>query len=133
MEMIACFILILVVMRVAAAVEEPMYEADMSKDKFKAITAQKDLVWQKKMLAVPLSIGATLGFLGFVSSYVSGAAYNPARVLGGCVCGHDCSKIWVYWIGEFVGGALAGVFDLFVFQTEAIKEQDIDQFYYGES
>jgi len=133
MELIVTFILVLVVFRVVAGVRAPVYTENMTKEQFIAVTAKKDLFWHKKMLAVPFAIGAALGFLGFPSGYVSGGFYNPAIVFGGCLWGNNWSKIWVYWLGEFAGGALAGVFDFIVFEHHPRHEDaDVSQFYANE-
>ncbi|KAJ3123868.1 hypothetical protein HK100_011455 [Physocladia obscura] len=56
----------------------------------------------------PLSIGFTLGFLGLMGGSVSGGAFNPARVFGPAVLTGNFHNHWIYWIGDFIGAALAG-------------------------
>lgn len=124
MEMICTFILVTVVFRTAAGVYEPHFNRDMDADQIKETKAKKRQVWMKKNF-VPIAIGFTLGFLSFASSFVSGGAYNPARALGGCVVGTDCGKIWVYFIGDFVGGILAGLFHFWF--IELPHEQAADE------
>lgn len=135
MEMIACFILVLTVFRVAAAVKDPQYKSDMTKAEFEKVHSVRTQISYKKLTAIPLAIAAALGYLSFATSYVSGGAYNPSRALGGCVAGADCSDIWIYFIGDFVGGALAGVFHYFVFETPHIvsEEVNIDNYYSNEA
>lgn len=124
MEMFCAFILVTVVFRTAAGVKEPRFVEGMDDKQLRDVRHKKRQVYIKKHYA-PIAIGFTLGFLAFVSSYVSGGAYNPARALGGCVVGTDCSDIWIYFIGDFVGGALAGLFHYWFFEiphTEASDE-----------
>lgn len=132
MEMIATFILVFIVFRIAAGVEEPRHKADETAEESQSVNMQKRYVWLKKMLA-PVVIGFTLGFLALPSAYISGGAYNPARVLGGCVVGLNCSQIWIYFIGEFVGGALAGLFHFWVYELDYPKgEEPEDPYLAGE-
>lgn len=128
MEMIATFILVLIVFRIAVGVEEPRHKADETAEENRIVKRKKLLVWLKKVLA-PLVIGFTLGYLALPSAYISGGAYNPARVLGGCVIGTDCSDIWIYFIGEFIGGALAGLFHFWVFEWDYPTEEPIEDPY----
>jgi len=60
----------------------------------------------------PLSIGFTLGMLSLVGGTVSGGAYNPARVFGAAMCSGIWTGQWVYWIGDFLGAAAGGWFQL---------------------
>lgn len=128
MEMITTFILVFVVFRVAAGVAEPRHIADESAEKNKLVKDEKRQVWMKKNF-LPIAIGFTLGFLSFPSSFVSGGGYNPARALGGCVVGTDCSDIWIYFIGEFIGGALAGLVHFWLFEWPHSDEEEIEDPY----
>ncbi|KAI8919433.1 aquaporin-like protein [Powellomyces hirtus] len=56
----------------------------------------------------PFAIGFTLGFLGLIGGSVSGGAFNPARVFGPALLSGNWSHHWIYWIGDFIGAALAG-------------------------
>jgi aquaporin Z len=56
-----------------------------------------------------LAIGFTLLAAVVAIGRVTGAAINPAVALGGSVWGlFSWSALWIYWVAEFVGGALAG-------------------------
>ncbi|KAI8908546.1 aquaporin-like protein, partial [Gorgonomyces haynaldii] len=57
----------------------------------------------------PIAIGFTLGFLTLIGGTVSGGAFNPARVFGpALVSGNAWDNMWLYWIADFAGAALAG-------------------------
>ena len=56
----------------------------------------------------PLSIGLTLGFLGLLGGSVSGGCFNPARAFGPALINGNFENHWIYWIGDFIGAALAG-------------------------
>jgi len=60
----------------------------------------------------PLSIGFTLGLLSLVGGSVSGGAYNPARVFGAAMCSGIWDGQWLYWIGDFLGAAAGGWFQI---------------------
>lgn len=61
----------------------------------------------------PIAIGFTLGFLCFIGGSVSGGAFNPARVFGPALVSGDWDHHWLYWIGDFLGGASAGLIQKF--------------------
>ncbi|KAI9204424.1 aquaporin-like protein [Polychytrium aggregatum] len=56
----------------------------------------------------PVAIGFTLGFLGLLGGTVSGGAFNPARVFGPALLTGSWNNHWIYWVGDFLGAALAG-------------------------
>lgn len=72
----------------------------------------------------PLSIGMTLGFLCFLGGSVSGGAFNPARVFGPGLCAWSWDSMWLYWIGDFTGAALAGLVHQNFFASSLVKSND---------
>lgn len=56
-----------------------------------------------------LAIGLTVAMDILVGGPISGAAMNPARVLGPAVIGGEWNAHWIYWVGPLVGGGLAAV------------------------
>ncbi|KAJ3026176.1 UNVERIFIED_CONTAM: hypothetical protein HDU68_006093 [Siphonaria sp. JEL0065] len=68
----------------------------------------------------PLAIGFTLGFLGLIGGSVSGGAFNPARVFGPAVLTGNFHNNWIYWVGDFLGAALAG-WTQHLFAHEAVQ------------
>jgi len=56
-----------------------------------------------------LAIGSTITLDILFGGPLTGAAMNPARVLGPAVAANFWKDHYVYWIGPFVGGALAGL------------------------
>jgi glycerol uptake facilitator-like aquaporin len=71
-----------------------------------------------KASLAPVSIGLTLGFLCFIGGSVSGGAFNPARVFGPGLCAWNWDYMWLYWLGDFTGAALAGVVQQRLFATK---------------
>ncbi|KAJ3083666.1 aquaporin-like protein [Rhizoclosmatium globosum] len=68
----------------------------------------------------PIAIGFTLGFLGLIGGSVSGGAFNPARVFGPAVLTGNFRNNWIYWVGDFLGAALAG-WTQHLFAHEAVQ------------
>ena len=66
-------------------------------------------------LAVGLAV--TMGILA--GGAVSGAAMNPARVLGPAIVGGEWSAHWVYWFGPLVGAGLAALLYDFLYSKRA--------------
>jgi aquaporin TIP len=57
----------------------------------------------------PLAIGFTVLAQIFVGAPFSGASMNPGRSFGPAVVAWDFTNHWVYWLGPFVGAALAAL------------------------
>jgi aquaporin Z len=72
-----------------------------------------------------LAIGFTIVVAAIAGGSLSGGAFNPAVgtgpiVVNAIVNGGSLSDLWIYWVGPFLGGAVAaGVFRL---QEEGIKQ-----------
>jgi aquaporin Z len=57
-----------------------------------------------------LAIGFTVVTGAYAVGSISGGAFNPAVAFGLTVMGKSLvTNIWIYWVAELVGGALAGV------------------------
>jgi aquaporin Z len=57
-----------------------------------------------------LAIGATVLAMALAVGKYSGGAFNPAVALGLCIQKSMCwEKLWVYFVGAGVGGALAAI------------------------
>jgi aquaporin TIP len=57
----------------------------------------------------PLAIGFTVLAQIFVGAPFSGASMNPGRSFGPAVVAWDFTNLWVYWVGPFLGAALAAL------------------------
>lgn len=68
-----------------------------------------------RMNFAPLAIGLTLGFLCFLGGSVSGGAFNPARATAPAVLALKFKHLWVYWVGDMAGAAIASLLYIFVF------------------
>lgn len=57
----------------------------------------------------PLAIGFTVLAQIFVGAPFSGASMNPGRSFGPALVAMDFTNHWVYWVGPFIGAALAAL------------------------
>lgn len=56
-----------------------------------------------------LAIGLAVTMAILAGGAISGAAMNPARVLGPAIIGGEWAAHWVYWVGPLVGAGLAAL------------------------
>ena len=63
----------------------------------------------------PLVIGLTLGLLALIGGASSGGTFNPAIAFAPSLYSGNWDQIYIYWVGEFAGGATAAVLHRFVF------------------
>ncbi|KAL0877966.1 hypothetical protein Bca101_027672 [Brassica carinata] len=69
----------------------------------------------------PLAIGLIVGANIVVGGPFSGASMNPARAFGPALVGWRWHDHWIYWVGPFLGGALAAViYEYMVIPTEPL-------------
>lgn len=67
----------------------------------------------------PLAIGLVVGANILVGGPFSGASMNPARAFGPALVGWRWDDHWIYWVGPFIGGALAAlIYEYMVIPTE---------------
>lgn len=57
----------------------------------------------------PLAIAFIVGANILVGGPFSGASMNPARAFGPALVGWRWHSHWVYWLGPFIGAAIAGL------------------------
>lgn len=67
----------------------------------------------------PLVIGLTIGFLATLGSSVSGGAFNPLRVTAPAFFTLNFNYVWIYWVGDCIGGILAGLVHYHVFEDNS--------------
>ncbi|KAI3454266.1 hypothetical protein Pfo_010929 [Paulownia fortunei] len=68
----------------------------------------------------PLAIAFIVGANVLVGGPFDGASMNPARAFGPALVGWRWKNHWIYWLGPFVGAALAGlIYEFGVIQSEA--------------
>ncbi|XP_071732100.1 aquaporin TIP3-1-like [Rutidosis leptorrhynchoides] len=66
-------------------------------------------------LAIALIVGANI----LVGGPFSGACMNPARAFGPALVGWRWHQHWVYWLGPFIGAAIAGlIYEFGIIQSE---------------
>lgn len=111
MEFILTFILVFVIYAVAWGVRTSAPADLESADEFQAemLAANK-----QRLLFAPIAIGLTLGFLCSIGGGVSGGAFNPAVPTGIALLAWDLKDLWVYWVGDLLGGVAAALLYTFV-------------------
>ena len=57
----------------------------------------------------PIPIGLTLVFCILMGGPLTGASLNPARTLGPAIFSGTMDLFWLYVVGTFIGGAIAGL------------------------
>ncbi|XP_044487425.1 probable aquaporin TIP2-2 [Mangifera indica] len=74
----------------------------------------------------PIAIGFIVGANILAAGPFSGGSMNPARSFGPAVVSGDFSQIWIYWVGPFIGGGLAGLIygDIFIGSYSATPIED---------
>ncbi|XP_073148047.1 aquaporin TIP3-1-like [Henckelia pumila] len=78
----------------------------------------------------PLAIAFIVGANVLVGGPFEGASMNPARAFGPALVGWRWRHHWVYWLGPFVGAAVAGLiyeFGLIQPEAEAVRHTGIHQ------
>lgn len=64
----------------------------------------------------PLVIGLTIGFLATMGGTVSGGAFNPLRPTAPAFFTLNFEYLWIYWVGDCLGGVAAGLVHYHLFE-----------------
>jgi MIP family channel proteins len=70
----------------------------------------------------PIAIGLTVALDIMATGPITGAAMNPARVLGPALVGGMWDAHWVYWVGPLAGGIAAAFLQHRFFMAHAPSE-----------
>jgi MIP family channel proteins len=73
----------------------------------------------------PLAIGFTVALDILATGPLTGAAMNPARVLGPAIASGHWAHHLVYWVGPLAGGALAALLHKFVLAEPAVEAEPV--------
>lgn len=94
---------------------------------FLVSTVYQVAVYGKGGQLTPVLLGLTLVGLILFGGPLTGAAYNPARLLGPAIFGdprQDIPEVLVYLVAIFGGGAVAGILQNDTFKIEAPTEEN---------
>ncbi|XP_009625471.1 putative aquaporin TIP3-2 [Nicotiana tabacum] len=70
-------------------------------------------------IIAPLAIAFIVGANIFVGGPFEGASMNPARAFGPALVGWRWRNHWIYWLGPFIGAAIAGlIYEFGLIQSE---------------
>ncbi|XP_009597545.1 putative aquaporin TIP3-2 [Nicotiana tabacum] len=76
----------------------------------------------------PLAIAFIVGANVLVGGPFEGGSMNPARAFGPALVGWRWRNHWIYWLGPFVGAALAGlIYEYGIIQHEAVPRPTTHQ------
>lgn len=127
-EFFCTFFLTYVAFTVAFEDAENQKKESMS---FKTISDSKGLVLyattpQSRTGFAPFSIGFTIFSLALCGGS-SGAAFNPGRIFGPAIFSGEWNYVYLYWLGEFLGAACAGLLvnNMHRFGLEPVKKKEI--------
>lgn len=84
-------------------------------DKLRVVTSQAP----NRSAFAPIAIGFTLGFLSLLGLGASGGVFNPAVTLPPVLFSGVWRNVWVYWVGQFVGGLAGALIHVFIFAKSA--------------
>jgi aquaporin Z len=130
MEFITTFILVLVIYRSVMGVQvKPKIQSVEAEDSKVTVmeesqnSAESSIEFQSRVKAAetrknhaPLVIGLAIGFLSTMGGEISGGAFNPLRATPPAVFLLDFHYVWIYWLGDCLGGVAAGLFHYYVFE-----------------
>jgi len=68
--------------------------------------------------SIPLAIGLTVTLSHLLSIGFTGAGLNPARTLGPAIMTGKYDDLWVYFVGPFLGAAVAGILYTVLFRAK---------------
>lgn len=133
MEFFLTFILVLVIFRSAMGVKvkPKIKSAEASTADDAAVTEVEESrspvesakEYQSRVKAAetrknhaPLVIGLTIGFLATMGGTVSGGAFNPLRPTAPAFFTLNFEYMWIYWVGDCLGGIAAGLVHYHLFE-----------------
>ncbi|KAL9268111.1 Aquaporin TIP1-2-like protein [Drosera capensis] len=74
-------------------------------------------------IVAPIAIGFIVGANILVGGAFDGASMNPAVSFGPAVVSWTWDSHWVYWVGPFIGSAIAAVvYDVFFYSHETYEQ-----------
>lgn len=117
-EMILTGILVYVAFSVAINVFNPPTQVKIEvpseaddNDKLRVVTSQAP----NRSAFAPIAIGFTLGFLALLGLGSSGGSFNPALTLAPVLFSGFWTNVWLYWVGQFVGGGIGAFLHVIIF------------------
>lgn len=109
MELLLTFILVFIIYACAMGVDYHKGRNDAMDEEAQKDHTADTVTTDVKMHFAPIAIGLTLGALCFIGATVSGGAFNPARAMGASILTNDYQFVWIYWLGDVMGGVIAAL------------------------
>lgn len=115
-EFVLAFILVFVIygtiMGINPATRRAVRDPESGEEE---VSAVDENALRLKQSAAPGAIAACLGFLCFLGTSSSGGAFNPVRATAPALLAWDLGNLWIYWLGDLAGGALAAALHTYFF------------------
>ncbi|CAI0442764.1 unnamed protein product [Linum tenue] len=70
---------------------------------------------------IPLPIGFAVFMVHLATIPITGTGINPARSFGAAIVLYNFRLQWIFWVGPFIGAALAAFFHQFILRAGAVK------------
>jgi len=93
---------------------------------FSATDAKRSARDSHVPILAPLPIGFAVFLVHLATIPITGTGINPARSLGAAIIfnkGHAWDDQWVFWVGPFIGAALAAVYHTIVIRAIPFKSR----------
>ncbi|KAG6554333.1 hypothetical protein Mapa_004249 [Marchantia paleacea] len=93
---------------------------------FSATDAKRNARDSHVPVLAPLPIGFAVFLVHLATIPITGTGINPARSLGAAIIynrSHSWSDHWIFWVGPFLGAALAAAYHLLVIRAVPFKKR----------
>ncbi|KAE7999487.1 hypothetical protein FH972_003911 [Carpinus fangiana] len=93
---------------------------------FSATDAKRNARDSHVPLLAPLPIGFAVFLVHLATIPITGTGINPARSLGAAIIynkDHAWADQWIFWVGPFIGAALAAVYHVIVIRAIPFKSR----------
>ncbi|KAL5715579.1 Aquaporin PIP1-1 [Ranunculus cassubicifolius] len=91
---------------------------------FSAIDAKRNARDSHVLILAPLPIGFAVFLVHLATIPITGTGINPARSLGAAIIynkDHAWDDHWIFWVGPFIGAALAAMYHVIVIRAIPFK------------
>lgn len=94
---------------------------------FSATDAKRSARDSHVPILAPLPIGFAVFLVHLATIPITGTGINPARSLGAAIVynrSHAWNDHWIFWVGPFIGAALAAIYHVVIIRALPFKSRD---------
>jgi len=94
---------------------------------FSATDAKRSARDSHVPILAPLPIGFAVFLVHLATIPITGTGINPARSLGAAIIynrSHAWNDHWIFWVGPFIGAALAAIYHVVIIRAIPFKSRD---------